>query len=375
MSENYSTSLAKASSIDDEIAHSGGSDSFTNGFSTIDLNAGGSQSPNLNSSSYTSFGEPVIHHANQTSQSEYALNNTNTSSFNTSSQQSFSSPSFNAQRNSSPTNSMMSSASDLSNRLASRTISTFETFRQWSKSAYKCTRQIVSEKLGKSSRTVDPELDLIIENLRENRRKYEQLLFLSHALAHHFQNIVQTQRMLTDTFATLAQKSPELLDEFTSNCESQRSLVRTGETLLNSINTFTSTLTTLCSKTMEDTLQTVRNYEGARLEYDAYRFDLEQLQNAPHSDQKAQQIQQIEKDLQTYKEKYEKLKSDVVIKMKFLDENRIKVMRKQLVVFQNAVAAYYSSSASALEIAYKPTQSPDNTENSSNYKSFLEQKL
>ena len=30
---------------------------------------------------------------------------------------------------------------------------------------------------------------------------------------------------------------------------------------------------------MEDTLLTVNNYEGARLEYDAYRFDMEILQN------------------------------------------------------------------------------------------------
>lgn len=202
------------------------------------------------------------------------------------------------------------------------------------------------------------------------------MLFLSNALSHHFKNMVQTQRMLSDTFSTLAQKSPDLLEEFTTNCESQRSLVKTGETLLDSINAFASTLNTLCSKTMEDTLLTVRNYEGARLEYDAYRFDMEMLQNSPQTENKNVQIQSLEKDLQAYKEKYERLKEDVLIKMKFLDENRVKVMRKQLVVFQNAVAAYYSSSASALEISYKSAQSPTtNGSENSNYKSFLEQKL
>jgi hypothetical protein len=58
---------------------------------------------------------------------------------------------------------MLSSASEVSVKIAQKTASTFETLKQWSKSAYKCTRQIVSEKLGKSSRTVDPELESQIE--------------------------------------------------------------------------------------------------------------------------------------------------------------------------------------------------------------------
>lgn len=55
--------------------------------------------------------------------------------------------------------SVLSSAGEASSRFTS----TFETFKQWSKSAYKCTRQIVSEKLGKTSKTVDPVLDSQIE--------------------------------------------------------------------------------------------------------------------------------------------------------------------------------------------------------------------
>lgn len=191
------------------------------------------------------------------------------------------------------------------------------------------------------------------------------MLFLSRAMAHHFLNLVTTQKMLSDSFSTLAQKSPELMDEFSSNCELQRSLVRNGETLLSSINSFTSNLNTLCNKTMEDTLLTVRNYEGARLEYDAYRFDMELLQNSAHTDQ---QVQELEKDVQIYKEKYEKLKNDVLIKTKFLDENRIKVMHKQLILFQNAISVYYSNNM----VQVKMCQSPTNSEDIPNYKSFLE---
>ena len=45
----------------------------------------------------------------------------------------------------------------------SRFQSRLEDLRKWSLSTYKCTRQIISEKLGKGSRTVDPELEAQIE--------------------------------------------------------------------------------------------------------------------------------------------------------------------------------------------------------------------
>lgn len=78
--------------------------------------------------------------------------------------------------NISPT-SMLSSASDVSSKLGTKAASTIESFKLWSVSAYKCTRQIVSEKLGKSSRTIDPELDVMIEVIRFLSRLNHKLLF------------------------------------------------------------------------------------------------------------------------------------------------------------------------------------------------------
>jgi hypothetical protein len=44
--------------------------------------------------------------------------------------------------------------------------------------------------------------------------------------------MLQTQKQLADSFADLAQKSTELIDEFTVNSETQRQVVRHGENLL-----------------------------------------------------------------------------------------------------------------------------------------------
>lgn len=60
------------------------------------------------------------------------------------------------------------------------------------------------------------------------------------------------------------QKSPELQEEFIYNAETQRSLTKNGETLLGALNFFVSSVNTLCNKTMEDTLLTIKLYESAR---------------------------------------------------------------------------------------------------------------
>ena len=46
-------------------------------------------------------------------------------------------------------------------------------------------------------------------------------------------------------------------------------------------------------------------------------------------------------------------RSDVQIKLKFLDENRVKVMQSQLLLFHNAVASYFSGNQTALEATMK----------------------
>lgn len=116
-----------------------------------------------------------------------------------------------------------------------------ETLRNWGVSTYKCTKQILYEKLGKSSRTVDTgenyniefisilflhvkvvffnvqihyaELEAQIEILRETQRKYNGLLRLSSQLTAQLAAAGASQRALGEAFAELAQKSPELQNQ------------------------------------------------------------------------------------------------------------------------------------------------------------------
>lgn len=232
-------------------------------------------------------------------------------------------------------------------------IEKLELVRKWSINTYKCTRQILSEKLGRGSRTVDLELEAQIEVLRDNKRKYENVLRLAQTLSAQLHQMVLTQRQLGDAFTDLSMKSPELHEEFGYNAETQKLLAKNGETLLGAINFFISSVNTLVNKTIEDTLVTVKQYETARIEYDAYRTDLEELNLGPRDANTLPKIEQSQQLFQIHKEKYDNMRGNVSVKLKFLEENKVKVLHNQLVLFHNAVAAYFAGNQQQLEQTLK----------------------
>lgn len=65
----------------------------------------------------------------------------------------------------------------------------------------------------------------------------------------------------------------------------------------------------------------------SRLEFDAYRSDLEELSVGPRDAAAMARIDAAQQQYQVQKEKYERLRSDVIIKLKFLEENKVGVPR------------------------------------------------
>uniref|UniRef100_A0A914ULL9 AH domain-containing protein n=1 Tax=Plectus sambesii TaxID=2011161 RepID=A0A914ULL9_9BILA len=235
--------------------------------------------------------------------------------------------------------------------------SKLDSLKQWSISTYKCTKQAVYEHLGKTQRTLDPELEQRIEQTKDLQKRYLQLLQLSRSFTSFFNQMTTMQSSLAEAMNDLAQKEPRLRDEFTCNSEAQKTIAQSAQTLMNALNFFLSTMETLCEKTIEDTLKTVRSYDQARLQYDAYRMDLAVLQQQGGAGGSASEFQgrlyEAEHNCQTYKSKYEQLRDDIQVKLRFLDENRVKVMKKQLLLFHNATCAYFSGNNTALEASLK----------------------
>lgn len=63
----------------------------------------------------------------------------------------------------------------------------------------------------------------------------------------------------------------------------------------------------------------------SRLEFDAYRSDLEELSLGPRDAVAMARIDAAQQQYQVHKDKYERLRSDVTIKLKFLEENKVTV--------------------------------------------------
>merc|ERR1712128_32254 len=84
-----------------------------------------------------------------------------------------------------------------------------------------------------------------------------------------------------------------------------------------------------------------------------YRSDLEYYSTAPRTDSNQNKLSATQASFNSKKAEFEKLRSDVQIKLKFLDENRVKVMQKQLLLFHNAVSAYFSGNQTSLEATMK----------------------
>lgn len=61
----------------------------------------------------------------------------------------------------------------------------------------------------------------------------------------------------------------------------------------------------------------------SRIEYDAYRTDLEELNLGPRDANTLPKIEQSQHLFQAHKEKYDKMRNDVSIKLKLLEENKV----------------------------------------------------
>lgn len=196
--------------------------------------------------------------------------------------------------------------------------------KDWSTHQFKITKQMVQERFGGGVRTVDTELEKRIESLRDTQKKYAQLMSLTRQFHTNFLAVVETQKSLAEHFAFMSVRAPELTTQFHYNAETQKAISRNGDTLLAAVKHFTSSLQTVSTKTMDDTLQTVKGYESARLSYDAYRTEYENLRKQAATSQKASNsLEAAGTEFEKHKKKFEKFRNDVDIKLKLLDENKV----------------------------------------------------
>eukprot|EP00800_Vazella_pourtalesii_P015028 TRINITY_DN3971_c0_g1_i1.p1 TRINITY_DN3971_c0_g1~~TRINITY_DN3971_c0_g1_i1.p1 ORF type:complete len:347 (-),score=73.27 TRINITY_DN3971_c0_g1_i1:174-1172(-) len=216
---------------------------------------------------------------------------------------------------------------------------------------WKILKQYVNEKMGKASKTVDQKVDEEVVKLKETQVRYREILNLSNQYCVHLERLLQVQKSLSENFSQLSLRDPDLRMLFEWNCETQKASCRHGEQLLLGLAHFSNSLYTLSEKTIEDTNQTIRQYENARVLYDACRGDLDVAELAQTQGKTVSKVKldSLQMELEKAREKFEKLKHDVTVKAKLLEENRLKVMTQQLRLLSKAFNAYFAGCYTDIE--------------------------
>lgn len=158
--------MEKSSFISDETMSTNDQKSEASQFSNVDLDQQVNSSPNPPDSEHSSYvslsdaatfhAEPVVPSSHNSRKPPSSSNDSN-SNFNRHMISTSISPD---RRISVPDMSKLSASSVAAVAAVAPTI---DKFKQWSRSAYKCTKQSIYEKLGKTTKTIDAELDGQIE--------------------------------------------------------------------------------------------------------------------------------------------------------------------------------------------------------------------
>ncbi|WKY00994.1 hypothetical protein Q1695_015194 [Nippostrongylus brasiliensis] len=221
-----------------------------------------------------------------------------------------------------------------------------ESLKKWTIGTFKNSRQQLLEHMGKADKTVDEEYESQCENIKDLHRRYGCVVNAARDFTNLLAQLTQAEKALAESLQQLSLKETAIQYQCASTSESMRRVADHATSLDNCLRYFLSSMETLHGKTIVDTLETIYATEAARIEFDVSRHELESLQAQPTASPTAIQLA-IDKADQ-YKGKYEALKADVRVKLRLLEENRIKVMSSQLEKLQTALAAYFSGNAGLL---------------------------
>jgi len=230
---------------------------------------------------------------------------------------------------------------------------TLGTLRQWTWKTFETTRQFFQEKFGLHHRTMDPELEQQIQTLEESRRHYHTILTQAKQLSIHFTAIIQLQKDFSESLNDIQRfslSSDDLTDTIVRNSQCQKMLANHGDPLLKCLNHFIDRLQILVYATMDDLFRTVKVYETARYEYDSLRGDYDLIPNTNPNEivnpsvvlSSSGKDHQGEEKCRQSRQRYERAKDDLNIKLKLLEQYRIQLLRQELMNLHQSIGTYFS---------------------------------
>nr|CDJ85077.1 Arfaptin domain containing protein [Haemonchus contortus] len=222
-----------------------------------------------------------------------------------------------------------------------------ESLKKWTIGTFKNSRQQLLEHMGKVTndhqyifdrffskqvfrfdKTTDEQFEKECEELKELHRRYGCVVNAAREFTNLLTQLTQAEKNLAESLQQLSVKELAIKPQCTTTSDSMRRVAEQATALDGCLRYFLSSMETLHAKTIVDTLETIYATEGARIEFDVSRHELESLHS--HATASPTAIQVASDKANQHRDKYEGLKADVRVKLRLLEENRVKVMSKQL---------------------------------------------
>lgn len=205
------------------------------------------------------------------------------------------------------------------------------------KKQFRIVKQYCNEKFGHGQKTIDQEVHEKLTRLKTDKVIYQKLLKLSNQYLEDHRKFMKSQSNFGEFLKEVGLKTPEATDSLTSSGNVQCRIAHAQQPVNLSLQRFTNAIETLVDKTMMDSVSSSNRLNQTRLEFDAIRTELEDLQRksiGPPND-----VRLIHKYNST-REQYAKNREELLVKLQLLDENRIRVLKNSLETFDISQSRY-----------------------------------
>lgn len=218
-------------------------------------------------------------------------------------------------------------------------------FKEWSKSRLTYTKQLLSESFGYGTKTVDGEIEKQIHFLNESKLLCTSLIAKAKAVLTHMTAMNSAQKDLGQFLCEHSLKDLSTYKgEMMCNGEMYHDLHKHTDSYEGVLRMFISNLSTLNDKTLDDSLLSVKNYEACRVEYDAYRVEYEEAQKTSNETR----VREARSKYEVHLGKFNQNRSDLLVKIKLFEENKEKVIKRNLNVLQDTLARYSRDCSTSL---------------------------
>ncbi|CAG0882302.1 unnamed protein product [Cyprideis torosa] len=194
-----------------------------------------------------------------------------------------------------------------------------------------------------------------LNHLQGTEEFHRHLVDYIKDFAKMIHDIAKVQRAFGETFATIGVREPNSRanEAFTAFANHHRQMEREGDSFLDKVRPIGRDMETYLFKAIPDTKLTIKKYADAKFEYLSYCLKVKELDDEEMSFAACKEpLYRVETGNYEYRlvlrcrqearERFAKLRSDVMVKMELLDQKHVQHSTEQLQKLEAALYEYHS---------------------------------